>query len=254
MTTIPPPNISRPSVVSLPPAAGGSTATDLLRAGCSARQGCAPSPPPPSPTLGFDDLAVDLAAFGFGGAADDTPAPDAPPSPLGALAYRPALYRRHAVSWCSVRAWRADAKYADLARLKLCKAYVDPGIIAAAAGEIAALLRLLFGPLPGWLVTAVACGHSRRHGCFGKRLGQAVAGELALEWVELFCDRFVAGVSHPKECKKLPPLQWRAKPDTPVLVIDDLASSGFHIEEALGLVRGLGLPAFGAVWISGNVK
>ena len=39
----------------------------------------------------------------------------APDSRLGGLMYRPTLYRRNAVSWVSVRSWRADAKGADLA-------------------------------------------------------------------------------------------------------------------------------------------
>ena len=187
------------------------------------------------------------------------PAPDhtdasAPDSPLGGLMYRPTLYRRNAVSWVSVRSWRADAKGADLARLKLCKAAVDQRVIGAAAAEIAALLRLLFGHFAGWIATSVACGHSRRPDCFGKRLGQAVAGELALGFAEVFEDRFVDGVSHPKEFSKLPPLMYRDKPAAPVLVVDDIATSGWHLEEALGMIRELGLPAFGAVWIAGTVK
>ena len=40
----------------------------------------------------------------------------------------------------------------------------------------------------------------------------------------------------------------------PTLVVDDLAISGMHIEEALGLIRGLGLASFGTVWIAGTVK
>jgi hypothetical protein len=60
-------------------------------------------------------------------------------------------------------------------------------------------------------------------------------------------------VSHPKEFRNLPPLVWRAKPTMPPLVVD-LATSGMHIEEALGLIRGLGLASFGAVWIAGTVK
>jgi hypothetical protein len=47
-------------------------------------------------------------------------------------------------------------------------------VISAAAGEIAGLLRLLFGHFAGWIATSVACGHSRRPDCFGKRLGGAV--------------------------------------------------------------------------------
>jgi hypothetical protein len=132
----------------------------------------------------------------------DAPVPE---SPLGGLALRPQVYRRNAVSWLSVRSWRADAKGVDLARLKLCKATVEQRVITAAAGEIVGLLRLLFGHFAGWIATSVACGHSRRPDCFGKRLGQGVAGELGLAFVEVFEDRFVDGVSHPKEASKLPP-------------------------------------------------
>jgi hypothetical protein len=81
-----------------------------------------------------------------------------------------------------------------------------------------------------------------------------VAEQLGLGFAEVFEDRFVDGASHPKEFAKLPPLAFRHTPAAPALVIDDLATSGWHIEEALGMIRGLGLPAFGAVWIAGTVK
>ena len=76
--------------------------------------------------------------------------PDEPAtSPLGALVYRPTLYRRNDVAWASVRSWRADAKGRDLLALKRCKAALDQHLIGAAAGEIAALLQLMFGKLDG---------------------------------------------------------------------------------------------------------
>jgi hypothetical protein len=206
-----------------------------------------------APALGFADLVIDLSLFEFG--TQSAPAnAEVPASPLGGLVFRPALYRRNEVSWCSVRAWRSDLRRADMARFKLCKTRLEPEVIAAAAREIAELLRLLFGHFSGWLVTSVACGHSRRPDCFGKRLGRAVAAQLGAEWAEVFRDRLVAGVSHPKEFRKLPALLFAATPTAPVFVIDDLASSGWHIEEALGRIRELGLPAFGAVWIAGTVK
>jgi hypothetical protein len=211
----------------------------------------------PSPPVGWtdlEDMMVGLESFGFGAPEEPATPPDEPSSPLGGLVYRPALYRRNAVSRVAVRSWRARARDADVMQLKRCKAAVDSAVIAAAAGEIARVLLRLFGCLAGWAVTSVACGHSRRPDCFGKRLGAAVTAELGLGFVEIFKDRFVAGVSHPKEFKKLPALKWQNMPATPVLIIDDLATSGWHIEEALGMIRNLGLPAFGAVWICRTVK
>jgi hypothetical protein len=131
--------------------------------------------------------------------------------------------------------------------LKLCKAALDHALIAAAPDEIADAVRLLFGPLAGWTATAIACGHFRRPDCFGKRLGQVAVDALDLPFAELWEDRLVSGFSHPKEFRKLPRLTWRTKPAGPVLTIDDLATSGRHMEEALTMVRGQGLPAFGIV-------
>lgn len=188
-------------------------------------------------------------------AAAGQPEEAAPPPPLGGLAYRPTLYARHAVCWVALRAWRADCRLADLAAFKRVKADPDAHrhVIEAAAQEIAARARLLLGPLAGWSATSVACGHSRRPDCFGKRLGQAVADALAIPFEQVFEDRFVAGSSHPKEFRKLPSLAWHHQPAGPVLVIDDVATSGWHLEEALGRLRELGLPALGLVWISGTV-
>jgi hypothetical protein len=47
---------------------------------------------------------------------------------------------------------------------------------------------------------------------------------------------------------------WCEQPDRAVVLVDDIATSGWHIEEAQGMVRGRGLPAFGAVWISGTIR
>lgn len=175
-------------------------------------------------------------------------------SPLGSLVYRPTLYRRNGVAWASVRSWRADAKMRDLVAFKRAKAAVDAAVIEAAAAEIAAVAGLLFGPLAGWQAVNIPCGHSRRPDCFGKRLAQRTAAQLGIAFDQLFADRFCSGVSHPKEFAKLPPLTRLAQPSGPALVIDDVATSGWHIEEALGALRGAGVPAFGLAWLSGDVR
>jgi hypothetical protein len=97
------------------------------------------------------------------------------------------------------------------------------------------------------------CGHSRRPDCFGKRLAQCVAEVLELPFLQVFADRFCSGVSHPKEFTKLPPLHQIADPLASMIVIDDLAVSGWHVEESLFALRSRGVSASAAVWISGAV-
>jgi hypothetical protein len=63
-------------------------------------------------------------------------------------------------------------------------------------------------------------------------------------------------VSHPKEFNRIPPLERSdafGAAASPVLIVDDLATSGWHLEEALTNARDGGLSAVGAAWISGSV-
>jgi hypothetical protein len=72
--------------------------------------------------------------------------------------------------------------------------------------------------------------------------------------VKVWRDRFVTGSSHPKEFRKLPPLTWQdAPPPGLVLLVDDVATSGWHLEEALTALRAAGHLALGLAWISGTV-
>jgi hypothetical protein len=173
--------------------------------------------------------------------------------PIGSLVARRAVYSRNAVAWISARAWRTDMKPRDVRALKAAEQNVDPVVIARAAIEVADLAKMLFAPLPGFMVSTVAVGHSRRPDSFSVRLAAAVAKRLELPFEKLFADRYVSGVSHPKELKKLPPLQRLVTPTANVLLVDDVATSGWHIEDAAHNLRGCGVAYFAVSWISGTV-
>lgn len=179
----------------------------------------------------------------------------ASPSPLGSLVARSGLYRRNGIAWASCRTWRRNAKTADIAILRAAKAELDPGIIAAAADELAELARALLGrPAAHWCVSTVAVWHSRRPDSLPVRVARGVAERLQLSFVRLFADRFVSGSSHPRQHDRLPPVTWLAAPPGPVLLVDDVATSGWHIEEALTAIRARDIPALAVVWISGTVR
>jgi len=115
------------------------------------------------------------------------------------------------------------------------------------------LVQQLRGDRAADAITSVPCGHSRRPDCFRKRLAQSVAELLGLPFVQVFADRFCEGVSHPKEFRKLPPLQQIADPLPSMIVVDDLSVSGWHVEESLLALRRIGVAASAVVWISGSV-
>lgn len=176
------------------------------------------------------------------------------PPVFGSLIWRPNNYQRNATAYLAARSWRADAKKADIARLKAAKAAIAPAVLADAADDLVEVIRTHFGSLAGWSITCIPCGHSRRADCFGKQLAQRIAEQAGVPFVQVWDDRFCSGVSHPKEFQKLPPLDWIVEPPrVPVLVVDDVATSGWHMEEALLSLREVGVVAQGLVWIGGTV-
>ncbi len=136
----------------------------------------------------------------------------------------------------------------------MAKTRLDREVIAGAADEVVVLIRLLIGEPDGWLITTVPVGHSRRPDSFAVQLAGSVADRLGLTFEKVFADRFVSGSSHPKEYRKLAPLRRLRDVATPAIIIDDIATSGWHLEESVTHLRAFGLPVIAATWISGSVK
>ncbi|BBK41192.1 hypothetical protein STVA_12120 [Allostella vacuolata] len=170
------------------------------------------------------------------------------------LLWRPTLRHRGGVAYITVRAWRAGTRTDDLALFKAEKAARRPAFVEAVAAEIAAEVRALVFPASPWSVTSVAPGHSRDAEACCVHIARAVALRLGLPYVTTFEPRPVPGSSHPRRNAGLPPLQWRERPAGPVILVDDVATSGWHMAEALGMLRGAGIPALGAAWIGGTAQ
>jgi len=78
--------------------------------------------------------------------------------------------------------------------------------------------------------------------------------KLGRPFLKILADRFVTGVRHPKKFEKLPALEVIAHPaERTVILIDDVATSGWHMEEALLRLRAKGFVAISVVWLRGTV-
>lgn len=173
---------------------------------------------------------------------------------VGALTMlAPRLRRRIDMTFIACRAWRADHRELAIVHMKEAKRAPEPGFVGAAATETAAVALAMFGAGASDAVASIACGHSRTPECMGKRLAAATAEALGTPYCKLFADRFLMGVSHPKEFRNLPPLAWCADPIGRTLVVDDIATSGWHLKEAIDLIRMRGFAASALVWIGGEL-
>jgi hypothetical protein len=196
---------------------------------------------------------VDFSEASFRAGANEARRPREEADLLGSVVYRPMVFRRNDVGWIAACAWRSAAKADDIAALKRAKRELDPVLIGNVADSVATLIRQLYGSRSAEAITTVPCGHSRRPDCFGKRLAEAVASSLKVPFVQVFADRFCEGGSHPKEFRKLPPLQQIADPVSSMILIDDLATSGWHVVESVTALRSLGASTSAFVWIGGTV-
>jgi predicted amidophosphoribosyltransferase len=83
-------------------------------------------------------------------------------------------------------------------------------------------------------------------------IGRAVGAKLGLPVVHLFKSVPLKGTSHPKKNARRPPLTLLEAPRRPTLVIDDVATSGAHLEQAVKLLRPTAGMVFAVAWISGD--
>jgi hypothetical protein len=176
---------------------------------------------------------------------------DAKTTLLESLIYRPMIFQRNGVRWIAAHNWKAGEKEQGVAALKAVKRSPDPTFLIKIAKPVATLIRQLFGEEPADAITCVPCGHSRRNDCFGKRFAQHVADTLELPFLQIFGDCPRPGSSHPRRSARLPPLVQIARPPASVIVVDDLATSGSHLEQALLALRNDGVKAWAVSWIAG---
>lgn len=170
------------------------------------------------------------------------------------LLLRPMVRRRGCVAYLTVRSWRADTREADLAAFKAEKRAKAEPLLGLAGTEIADEVRALVHPTSDWSVTAVAPGHSRDAMSWGVLLATVVAHRLGLPFRPAFCPRPSPGSSHPRRNASLPPLEWDQVPTGPMILVDDVATSGWHMAEGLEMLRRSDVPALGAAWISGTIR
>jgi hypothetical protein len=165
--------------------------------------------------------------------------------------YAPAARSRNGIAHLTVRRFSAQNRLGAIRAIKQLKTEADDRETGLAAAEMALLWLRLTGNPGAWTVTSVAAGHSGGNS-FGTRLAVAVAERLSLGYLQVWRDRPIKGSPHPKEFRRLPPLDMLAKPIGATLVIDDVATSGWHMEEALTALRALGIPAAGIAWVSAD--
>jgi len=170
------------------------------------------------------------------------------------LVLRPSMHRRDGVIYFSVRRRRTAIKRHQIDALKALK--VDPpmGFVDAVVADILAALDPLLPPELFHCVVPVPGGHSGAVLCLSELVAIGLGFRLGLPVIAALSIEPSDGSSHPRQNISRPRMRLERPVDGPVIVIDDVATSGSHIEEAIKLIRPEAHAVFAVAWIDGATE
>ena len=171
---------------------------------------------------------------------------------LDSLIVQPRVARRNDVLYFTLRQWRASVKSYQIEALRTLKKSPPPRFVSAVAADIAEALAAMFGGDLYKVVVPIPCSRSHPESCLSSLIAEKLAAMLHLISVRALAIDTAAGSSHPKA--NLGRVTMRALGSLPgaALVVDDVATSGVHLEEAVHLLRQSGQSIFALAWIGGR--
>jgi hypothetical protein len=156
---------------------------------------------------------------------------------------------RNGLSYYALRAWRKAIKNEQIAAIKALKAAPHAVLEAQICHDVRHWIASTFGAKRFDAIVPVPCGHSGAD-CLSVRAARMLGAELGVPVVEAFEPLAVAGSSHPKANVARPRMRLRQQVDGDILLIDDIATSGSHVEEAARKLRHEGNSVIAVSWIA----
>jgi hypothetical protein len=155
---------------------------------------------------------------------------------LDTLLVKSRILSRNGVSYYALRSWRKSIKSEQLAAIKAIKAAPHASIEAQICADIVDWIGRTFGAKRFDALVPVPCGHSGEE-CLTLRAARRLGAVTGIPVIEAFAPLPVSGVSHPKTNRTRPRMRLREEVTGDILLIDDIATSGAHIEEAVSKLR-----------------
>jgi hypothetical protein len=166
------------------------------------------------------------------------------------LTHKQALHVRNGSSYISLRTWKKQIKEHQIAALTATKMFPPQSFIENVSEELASNALRLFGSNSLTAIVPVPGGSSQTEQSMSEKLAVRVAEMLNLPCQFALRPQMVAkGKSHPSKNAKLKPYDLQQPVQGTVLLIDDVATSGRHIELSQTAIRQSGKDCFALSWI-----
>lgn len=160
------------------------------------------------------------------------------------------LKRRRETSYIALRTWRTPIKDYQISALKALKDENPTGFVSAVADELAEAVKSVFGDLSKCVVVPVPCGSSGPD-CLACRLATGLARRINVPMVRAFQQiETPIGNSHPRRNSRRGRMKLIETIEQPVILVDDVVTSGSHIDEAATILRETSPQVWSVVWIA----
>ena len=166
------------------------------------------------------------------------------------LIRRPNFRSRGDVQYVALNAWRAQVKDVQIEALVAIKTNPSMAFLESIAQDFAAAVRRLGGGGNFDVVVPVPSSHGAAQDGFSERLGCAVAAKIGARYLPALAIPRSKGRSHPKKNAMRMPMRCDVDlRGRNVLVVDDVVTSGSHLEEASKLIRAGAKMTFAMAWV-----
>ena len=154
------------------------------------------------------------------------------------------------MTYVALRTWTKPIKEYQLSALKIVKQDPDQAFVDGVALEIVDHYRNMFGVPVFSGVTAVPCGHSGTNNCLSVRIAKSVSQLMSVPFLDILKHSARPGTSHPRKNAKLTaPELCTTERLASVLLVDDVATSGRHLELAAQSLRIITEQVSAIAWI-----
>jgi hypothetical protein len=171
---------------------------------------------------------------------------------LETLIFKRAVRFREDMSYLTVRAWRGSIKQHQIKALRAIKKSLPGEFVSTMGRECASEILRLVGNNTFQFIVPIPCGHSPENSCLSLAMAKAVGVELGIPVIQAFAYLDQKGTSHPKENVKREKMKLIQEVPGSAILIDDVATSGVHLQEASALLKAQGTESFAVAWIGGD--
>lgn len=187
---------------------------------------------------------------GFGESSRVVPEPDEMIRFLDKTLVRgPKLAIRNGVAYLTARCWRKSTKDVQLAAMFAIKRHSSELALGVITEDIIAIALELNGPAAYDAVVPVPCGNSGTERCLSAKIADALAKRLGLPVAHCLKGKLGKGSSHPRRNASLERFHLVEPVPRRILLVDDVVTSGLHIEYSVTSLREAGAVVTAIAWI-----